>query len=88
MRVSYIAPSVSHFDGVFTSQKSREGGLRDIKVLNPNQPRYYRVEFLFGILGSLVRRSITFLTNYLKHDGRIWEYFFEKNYKNDFIKII
>ena len=65
MRVSYLSPSSSHFDVVFTPHQNavRGGGLRDIKVLKPYY--YHRGGSLFGILGSIIKRSIPFLRNFI-----------------------
>ena len=63
MRVSYSPPSVNQFDIIFrpTNVSYSGGGLNDIKVFKP----YYRGGSLFGILGSIVRRSIPFLKNFI-----------------------
>ena len=68
MRVSYIAPGVSHFDDVFKSHHwgglQRGGGLKDIKTLKSHN-YHMRAGLLFGILGNVFRRTIPFLTNYV-----------------------
>ena len=63
MRVSYTAPDVNQFDIVFKPYNASfsGAGLNDIKVFKP----YYRGGSLFGILGSLVKRSIPFLKNFI-----------------------
>ena len=65
MRVSYLPPTASHFDVVFTPYQNagRGGSLRDIKVLKPYY--YQRGGSLFGILGSIIKRSIPFLKNFI-----------------------
>ena len=65
MRVSYLPPTTSHFDVVFIPYQNagRGGSLRDIKVLKPYY--YQRGGSLFGILGSIIKRSIPFLKNYI-----------------------
>ena len=65
MRVSYLPPTASHFDVVFTPYQNagRGGSLRDIKVLKPYY--YHRGGSLFGILGSIIKRSIPFLKNFI-----------------------
>ena len=56
MRVTYLHPSSHHYDDVFGSKNEVRGeGLQDIRVYN------HRGGSLFGVLGSLVRRSLPFL---------------------------
>ena len=58
MRVTYIQPSSSHFDEVFTIP-IRGGGIQDIRVYKPNY--HSRGGSLFGVIGGLLRRSLPFI---------------------------
>ena len=70
MRVSYLPPTTSQFDVVFSSHpvSVRGGGLSDINVLKPEY--YHRGGSLFGILGSIVKKTIPFLSNYILPEAK------------------
>ena len=77
MRVSYTPPGVNQFDIIFKPQSISisGGGLNDIKVFKP----YYRGGSLFGILGSIIKRSLPFLKNFILPEAGN----FVKNIAND-----
>ena len=55
MRVTYIHPSSSHYDSIFTSPLMRGGGVQDIKIYHS------RGGSIFGVLGGLLRKSLPFI---------------------------
>ena len=65
MRVSYTPPAISQFDIVFAPYNANisGGALNDIRVLRPQY--YHRGGSLFSILGSMIRKAVPFLTNFI-----------------------
>ena len=62
MRVSYISPSTSQFDSLFSPSSSfiKGGSLQDIVTYKPNHYNQ-RGGSIFGTIGKIVRSTIPFL---------------------------